>query len=71
MHADLAHPTDERTLYRLLVAMAEAGSIRTAASVLVALAEREVPGTSAHARLVGALAVLSPEFASEADEPCS
>jgi hypothetical protein len=63
MHADLTRPTDERTLYTLLVTMAEAGSIRTAAAVLVALAEREAPGTSAHTRLVRALAVLSPEFA--------
>jgi hypothetical protein len=63
MHADVTSPPNERTLYKLLVAMAEAGSVRTAAAVLVALAEREGPGTSAHERLVGALAVLSPEFA--------
>ena len=67
MYADLARSTNERTLYKLLVAMAQACSIRTAAAVLVALAEREGPGTSAHTRLVHALAVLSPEFASEAD----
>lgn len=69
MHVELNGPTEDRTLYKLLVSMAEAGSIRTAAAVLVALAEREAPDTPAHARLVRALSELSPDFASAGNAP--